>query len=37
MPKRHLHEIENDLLAGQYHLHGNPLAMRFRNTKVARD
>ena len=37
MPKRHLHEIENDLIAGYYHLHGSPPAMQFRNTKVTRD
>jgi hypothetical protein len=35
-PKQHLHEIENDLIAGHYHLHGSPQAMQFRNTKVAR-
>jgi len=36
-PKQHLHEIENDLIAGHYHLHGSPPAIQFRNTKVARD
>ena len=36
-PKQRLHEIENDLIAGQYHSHGSPPAMQFRNTNVARD
>jgi hypothetical protein len=36
-PKQHLHEIENDLIAGHYHSHGSPPVMQFRNTKVARD
>ena len=35
-PKQHLHEIENDLIAGHYHSHGSPPAMQFRNTKVTR-
>jgi hypothetical protein len=37
LTKQHLHEIENDLIAGHYHFHGSPPAMQFRNTKVARD
>ena len=36
-PKQHLHEIENDLIAGHYHPHGSPPAMQFRDTKVPRD
>ena len=36
-PKQHLHEIENDLIAGHYHSHGSPPAMQFLNAKVARD
>jgi hypothetical protein len=36
-PKQHLHEIENDLIAGHYHSHGSPPAMQFRNAKVTRD
>jgi len=36
MPKRHLHEIENDLLAAHYHLHCNPPAMQFRNARMPR-
>ena len=36
-PKQHLHEIENDLIAGHYHLHGSPSVMQFHNTKVTRD
>jgi hypothetical protein len=36
-PKQHLHEIENDLSAGHFHLHGSPPALQFRNAKVDRD
>ena len=36
-PKRNLDEIENDLIAGHYHLHGSPPAMQFRNTRMPRD
>jgi len=35
-PKQHLHEIENDLIAGHYHAYGSPPAMQFRNANVAR-
>jgi hypothetical protein len=35
-PKQHLHEIENDLIAGHYHSHGSPPPMQFSNVKVAR-
>ena len=35
-PKQHLHEIENDLIAGHYHAYGSPPAMQFSNAKVAR-
>ena len=36
-PKQHLHEIENDLIAGHYHSHRSPPAMQFSNAKLARD
>jgi len=35
-PKQHLHEIENDLIAGHYHSHHRPTAMQFRNADLAR-
>jgi hypothetical protein len=31
------HEIENDLIAGHYHLHRSPPEMQFRKAKLARD
>jgi hypothetical protein len=37
LPKQHLHEVENDLIAGHHHLNGSPPAMQFRNLEVARD
>jgi hypothetical protein len=37
MPKRHLHETENDQIAKHYHSHRIPPAIQFHNAKVARD
>jgi hypothetical protein len=37
IPTQHFHEIENDLIAGHYHLHRSPPAMQFRKAKLARD
>ena len=36
-PKQHLHEIENDLIAGHYHAYGSPPAMQFLNATVTRN
>ena len=37
IPKQHLHEIENDPIAGHYHSQGSPPAIKFRDNKVTRD
>jgi hypothetical protein len=36
-PKQHLHELENDLIAGHYHSHQSPPAMQFLNATVTRN